>query len=187
MTQIIPPTSKGLGRNCGISSDDLWGIERKSDTPERLIFIYEALVKLNLPPTFSIIDIAAGRGVVINGLSGIFPECKPYIVDIMKYDYDWGKFSRRIKCFVMPVQDFIKRKCGIFDVVMMLNSYRNWSEEVGTSHEIKRGRNDFDEWLIKHAKYFITSGAKLPYEQGEIRGHDFKGVLQLFKLPLSKI
>jgi len=164
-----------------IGKTRLWGIERRSDTPERLIFIYEALTKLNLPPDFSIIDIAGGRGVILNGIAGAFPECHPEILDIVEYKYDWRKFRPNIVIHVIPLQDFIKDKNNkIYDVVMMLNSYRNWKN---IDHQI---RIDFDRWLTEHAKYFITSGATLPYERGEIRGNDYKMQLQLFKMPLSK-
>lgn len=162
----------------------LWGIERKSDTPERLVFIYEALMKLNLPPNFSIIDIAGGHGVIINGIAGLFSECRPTIIDIKRYEGDWERLRYRVRKVVMPLQDFIKRK-GNYDVVMMLNSYRNWKADKKNPERII-ARNEFDTWLVGHVKYFITSGANLPYEQGDIRGWDYKEMLQLFKLPLSK-
>jgi hypothetical protein len=168
----------------------LWGIERRSDTPERLVFIYEALSKLDLAPDFSIIDIACGRAVVIDGLYGLFPKCRPTILDIEKYEYDWAKLKRGIVKLVMPLQEFIQRNNEtVYDVVMMLNSYRNWKgrKYVDKEHTQTRGaiKNSFDLWLVDHARYFIASGAELPYERGEIRGHDFHGELQLFKLPLS--
>ena len=164
----------------------LWDIERRSDTPERIVFIYEALMKLDLPPDFSIIDIAGGRGVVLNGIVGIFPQCKPTIVDIQRYDYDWRKHHQSIKQVVMPLQDFIKQDDIVYDVVMMLNSYRNWKKKSKHTPHRDKAREDFDKWLVGHCRYFITSGADLPYEQGEIRGHDYRNMLQLFKLPLSK-
>lgn len=168
-----------------ICPDSLWGIERFSDKPERMIFIYEALVKLGLPDNFSIIDIAAGRGVVLNGVAGIFPNCDASILDVVAYPYDWAKIPRRVKRYVMPLQKFIKKSDKVYDVVMMLNSYRNWNADRSGL-----ARKDFNHWLESNAKYFITSGVKLgvklPYETGEIRGWDYKGKLQLFKLPLSK-
>lgn len=161
----------------------LWGIERTSDTPERIVFIYNALVKLNLPENFSIVDIAGGRGVIINGIAGLFPNCKPAIVDIVCYPHDWKKFRKSVKIYIMPLQDFIKLDLS-FDVVMMLNSYRNWKKN-DKIEERRTARNNFDAWLPTHAKYFITSGADLPYEQGEINGYDYRRMLQLFKLPLA--
>ncbi|MBU1076383.1 MAG: hypothetical protein KKH98_03770 [Spirochaetes bacterium] len=164
----------------------LWGIERLSDTPERIVFIYEAIKKLvddgKLPENFSIIDIAGGRGVVLNGIVGLFP-CKATILDI-KYHPEWGYLKYRIKRIVMPLQDYIEDDHP-HDIVMMLNSYRNWKKSK-IIIERKKSREQFDEWLPKNAKYFITSGASLPYERGEIRGHDFKSNLQLYKLPLIK-
>jgi len=158
----------------------LWGIERRSDTPERIVFIYEALEKLDLPEDFSIIDIACGRAVVINGLAGLFPKCKPEILDIVEYEYDWAKIRSRIKKHVMPLQDFIKTENKIYDVVMMLNSFRSWRKIDINIY------NDLIVWLENHSKYFITSATELKYEQGEIRGWDYKGNLQLFKMPLLK-
>lgn len=177
-----------MGRRTIIMRDykdlKLWGIERRSDTPERIVFIYEALMKLNLPSNFSIIDIAGGRGVVLNGLAGLFSECVPTILDIKKYEYDWKRHNKHIRHTVMPLQDFIKQSEEMYDVVMMLNSYRNWKANKDNPNRIE-DKNNFDKWLVEHARYFITSGANLPYERGEIRGHDYRETLQLFKLPLS--
>ena len=170
-----------LSRKHSTLDGNLWGIERDSDKPDRLIYIYETLVKLNLPNNFSIVDIAAGRGVVLNGLALAFPECRPEINDIYHYKYDWTKITPRVKFHVEPLQEFIKSQGG-YDVVMMLNSYRNWTGDLDGSIQ-----KSFDKWLVNNAKYFITSGSELPYEQGEIRGKDFRRNLQIFKLPLSKI
>jgi hypothetical protein len=87
----------------------------------------------------------------------------------------------------MPLQDFIEQDDTVYDVVMMLNSYRNWKKKSKHVPHRDKDRKEFDEWLVKHCKYFITSGADLSYEQGEIRGHDYRNMLQLFRLPLSKI
>ena len=142
-------------------------------------------MKLSLPSDFSILDIAGGRGVVLNGIAGLFPQCKPTIIDIKKFDYDWRKHRKSIRQLEMPLQEFIKQDNSIYDVVMMLNSYRNWQKKKSTPKRTA-AREAFDQWLISHAKYFITSGAILPYLQGEIRGHDYRDMLQLFILPLAK-
>lgn len=164
-----------------LSGDKLWGIERRSDTPERIVFIYEALQRLvdegKLPNDFSIIDIAGGRGVVLNGLAGLF-TCVPTILDFNSYP-DWRYLKTSIKMLVKPLQEYIKEGHP-HDVIMMLNSYRNWPK-TNKSGGIK-ARQDFDRWVVKNAKYFVTSNCDLPYKKLEIRGHDFKGVLQLFDL-----
>ena len=125
--------------------------------------------------------------MVINGIAGLFPECKPKIIDIREYKYDWSKLRPQVEQVVMPLQNFIKQDDKVYDVVMMLNSYRNWRKKSKNAPHRANSRNEFDEWLINHCKYFITSGTDIPYEQGEIRGHDYRNMLQLFKMPLSYV
>ena len=153
----------------------IWDIERRSDKPERIVFIYNALKKLNLPSNFSILDMAGGRGVVLNGLSGLFPKCQPTIVDIRSYENDWFKFRANIKTIISPLQDFIKSTEQKFDVVMMLNCYRNWSKHAEVKLLV-------DKWLETHTKYFVTSGCRTTWEQLDITGDDYKSALQLFKI-----
>ena len=162
---------------------ELWNIEGGSDTPERIIFINEAIRGLNLSSDFSILDLAGGRGVVLAGLTGLFPKCRATIVDIRNYPHDWYKLKRNVRCVVSPLQEFIQKEDQVYDVVMMLNSYRSWRGK-GDRVSVKKL---LDLWLAEHAKYFITSGADLEYEKGKISGYDYKGDLQLFKMPLSYV
>ena len=82
----------------------------------------------------------------------------------------------------MPMQKFIKLE-GNYDVVLMLNSYRNFSEKRSNQREAKV---NFDKWLIENAKYFITSNANLPYKKEVLGGCDLIDTpLELYHLPLS--
>lgn len=158
----------------------IWGIEWDSDQPQRLIYIYDAIKKLNLPSDLSIIDVACGHATVINGLRRIFLDSKCKIVDIRRYK-EWDNIAKSIVKIELPLQRFILEDDNKYDIVMMLNSYRFWDKNG-------KERIAFDKWLIEHAKYFITSDGKLPYEKCDIAGNDYRGFkLELYKLPLSSI
>lgn len=157
----------------------IWGIESNSDCPDRIVYIYEAIKKLRLKENFTIVDLAAGHGTIVNGLIRLFPKCKATIVDIVEFPH-WVDISRkRVTKLVMPLQFFIQKDNEHHDIVMMLNSFRLWDEGKMRT----KARNEFLEWLPKYADYFITSGGKLDYKQLEINGFDYAGVpLQLYKL-----
>ncbi len=64
----------------------------------------------------------------------------------------------------MSVQNLVKNN-EHYDVVMMLDSYRNWEGEV---------KEKFDRWLSKNVTYFITSGENAPRWHSEKIGEDVK-------------
>lgn len=116
--------------------------------------IISALEKLKLPESFRIVDIACGNGKIISEIKQAFPNCEAYGNDIL--DFDWGK---DVTFICAPLQEFIKNNKG-FDVIIMLNSYRNWEGKE---------KDDFDVWLKQNTKYFITS---LPWTNVETIGKD---------------
>lgn len=158
----------------------IWGIETNSDCPDRIVYVYEAIKKLELKEDFSIVDIAAGHGTIVNGLMRLFPKCTATIVDIVEYPQWVDISSKRVRKLVIPLQEFIKDWAKEkYDIVMMLNSFRLWDNGKMRT----RAREEFLEWLPKHADYFITSGGKLEYQQLEINGLDYACIpLQLYKL-----
>lgn len=121
----------------------LWGLEKTYDAG-RMIDIYEAIKGL---PIYDIVDIACGVGIVADGLQWKNLEWNIEQFDIKSYP-EWEFLE--VKPYVEDVMEFIKidRK---YDLVMMLNSYRNWD---GEDKEL------FDAWVKRNAKYFITSGGR---------------------------
>ena len=163
------------------SEKKLWGIERTSNRPERLVYIYEALKKIDLPKNFKLVDIACGYGVIVDGLGALFPDATISGVDIVKYK-QWDMISDffGVKMIQMPLQDFIKLD-NKYDVVMMLNSYRNWTVQKNMNKR-SVAKYNFDKWLLSHAKYFITSKGNLTYKK-IIIGSDFRGYeIELYTL-----
>jgi len=133
-----------------------WGIQDQY-AQGRMIEIAIALKKLELKSDFRLVDIACGHGLIADGLKWVFPDAK-----IEQFDYtdeypEWSHLS--VKPYNLDVETLMKRddKDEHFDVVLFLNSYRNWTMQ-----------NEFNEWLKNHARYFITSGR----EDGEVIGMD---------------
>lgn len=113
--------------------------ELKNDT--RGARICELLETLQLEKDFSLVDLACGRGDAVRDIGAHFPEANILGVDIQSFD-EWAKGGRFKKEDMM---DFI-RQPGRWDVVMLLNSYRNWE---GSDKVL------FEKWLGEHSRYFI--------------------------------
>jgi hypothetical protein len=154
--------------------DCLWGIEWNADQPDRIVHIYEALKKLDLPIGFNLIDIAAGHGTTVNGLARLFPKSKFTILDIRRYD-EWKNIAKSIIKLEIPLQKFITKNVSHYNVVMMLNSFRYW-KSPGPS------KDNFMQWLTTYADYFITSDGRLSFPRLEIEGIDYKHKLELYKI-----
>ena len=122
-------------------TQSIWGINKNYEA-YRIVPIYYALKDLDLPSNFTIVDIACGHGIIIDAVASLFRECRALAVDINEYP-EWAHLGVRKR--VISIQEFIKQGRQ-FDVVMMLNSYRNW---------IGQDKDEFDEWVKKNVRYFI--------------------------------
>lgn len=119
-----------------------WGLEPTYDAG-RMIDIYLALQGKEWG---SLVDVACGTGIIADGLKWVRPLATIDQFDIEEYP-EWRHLNVRPE--KLDVNEFIKRDRK-YDVVLFLNSYRN--TETGFD------KAAFDEWLLGHAKYFITSG-----------------------------
>lgn len=146
----------------------IWGLNIPAD-PGRAIQIYEAIKDLEIK---SIVDVACGVGLVAEGLHWVMPkECEIEHFDIEEYQ-EWS--CLRLKPSVGNLFDFITVDKK-YDLVMFLNSYRNWDEEP---------REKFNSWLKRNAKYFITSGEYGPTEDYKVIGDDYHNSHASHKLKL---
>jgi len=142
----------------------VWGIENDYN-PGRAIQIYEEIKDLEFK---NLVDIACGFGMVAESLKWVFPD-----KDITQFDFwdypEWEKLS--VVPYRQDVMDFIKEDKK-YDIVMFLNSYRNWDK-----------KDKFNEWLYGHAKYFITSGENNIRGKKKIIGMDSKGhKMEIYKI-----
>lgn len=162
----------------------IWGADRRVSNLDCIVYIYEAIKRLNLPEDFSMIDMACGNGLIIDTLARVFPKMKATIMDAREYP-TWSKMKKSNRKVKLPIQLFIKKeKHNKYDIVMILDTYRMWKPSDPFKVEL-------DGWILKHAKYFLTSGAKWTYPQLPIQGYDlgYGGgnrqdyPLELYKLP----
>jgi hypothetical protein len=119
----------------------LWGNDGRKRA-ERIPEIITAIRGLGLPPDFSIVDIACGEGEVLIEIKKEFPECRASGIDILGFP-SWPAIPQFTQ---MSLQEFIRTSDQKYDVVMMLNSYRNWPD-----------KHEFDKWIRENAHYFIYS------------------------------
>jgi len=144
----------------------IWGLNIQVD-PGRAIQIYEAIKDLKVK---SVLDIACGLGLVVESLHWVM-DCDMEHFDIEPYK-EWDRL--RVKPSVKNLFDFIKEDKP-YDVVLFLNSYRNWDEEP---------RKKFNDWLRRNAKYFITSGDYGPKEEYTVIGEDYHNDYDKYQLKM---
>jgi hypothetical protein len=151
----------------GADKRRIWGLEPYYD-PGRAIQIHEAIKGLKIK---TVIDMACGVGIVAESLAWVIPGHFTQF-DIEEYP-EWEFL--KIKPTKADLFQFIKEDTK-FDLVLMLNSYRNWDEEP---------RKEFNGWLKRNAKYFITSyeGENPVCDNWSVIGKDVKGhSLKLYTL-----
>lgn len=126
----------------------IWQNDGKEE-PNRGANIIIELTRLHnankLSEAFQILDIAAGNANVLAEIKHAFPKCKAEAIDIVPFP-EWDRHD--FPCIPMALQEFIHKDNRQYEVVMMLNSYRNWT---GPEKE------EFDRWIYSHAKFFVTS------------------------------
>lgn len=137
-----------------------WGLEQRYDAG-RMIDIYDAIKVL---PIESILDVACGTGIILDGLWWKMQKHTMKQFDIEEYP-EWQYLE--VKPEKRDVMEFIK-KDRAYDLVMFLNAYRNWDDEP---------RERFNSWLKRNAKYFITSyeGENPASNNWKVIGRDVKG------------
>lgn len=146
----------------------LWGIEPRYEAG-RMIDIHLAIKDL---PIESVVDIACGHGIILDGLWWKNQHLKCEQFDIEEYP-EWKNLQ--IEPNVTDLMDFIKEDRK-YDLVLFLNAYRNWDAEP---------KENFNQWLKRNAKYFISSNPddEGPSDNWSLIGRDAKGYeLKLYTL-----
>jgi hypothetical protein len=138
-----------LNADIDIMQDKLWenGYVQKTNDKDRFEAIQTFIEKANLSPNSYIIDVCCGTGGVIGMLKDYFSDFVCIGIDILEYP-EWFKYPK-VHFTRLSIQDLVKVKQA-YDVIMLLNTYRNWSGHEGL-------KKQFDKWIKNNAKYFIAS------------------------------
>lgn len=142
----------------------IWGDDTKDHPFTRIESIAKALRSI-YPNSFKYLDLCCGEGDVIIELARVFTDSQFFGLDMTKYP-EWEYAPRNITFKCMYLQDYIKYSMDQMDVVSLLNTHRNWPEEM------KQVKEDLYKWLPTHCMYFITSitnkDIKVPFNYGFI-------------------
>lgn len=152
-----------------------WGPPRKKDDFRRNKYIIEELRSIYGDNPFTVLDLACGLANILSEISAIFPNSSCSGVDVVDYE---ERYPGRYAFLEQKVQDFIRETDKEFDVVIMLESYRNWDWETGDKLKRYGGkfRNEFDNWVRRHAKHFIFTGDS-KWESRSIGKDDYFDIL----------
>jgi hypothetical protein len=123
-------------------------------------FIAQNLLSLKLNIK-SILDICCGRGFVLQGIKLWYPEAACYGLDMETFT-DWNQWDK-LTFIKSSLQEFIKNTSQTFDLVLMMETWRNWSQQDDGGNF----RRELIDWFKWHTKYFVCSGPLLELEEYE--------------------
>ena len=119
-------------------------------------FLQGMVAKKLLRSDFTILDLCCGDAMVLNHVARKFPECKAYGTDIAKFDYH-KLLVENATVYGVALQDVISfEPPARIDVVMMLNTFRQW-EHAGLTKEDAELPEWVEEWLRLYAHRSILT------------------------------
>jgi hypothetical protein len=136
--------------------------------PAMIIRFVERLSQRGLlPRDVSVLDIACGDGVVLWQIQKSFPQAACYGVDCNKGMFPAHAMVERdgVRLYKVYIQHLLKNDSDQpFDVVLMLNTYRDWKAADLRGHEI-----DLPElanrWFERNGIYVVLTMEREEYEQ----------------------
>jgi hypothetical protein len=136
--------------------------DKQFSRPALIVQFLQRLLEKNLiPGNFSVLDIACGDAVVLWQIKKNFPASDCYGIDCNK-----GRFSSHaqvekagVRLYAGFIQHLFKADAPApFDMVLMLNTYRDWKAADLREHE--RELPDLaHRWFEANAKYIVLTVA----------------------------
>ena len=128
--------------------------------PALIIGFLKKLIQAGaLPNSFSVLDIACGDGIVLWQIQKSFPNAACYGIDCNKGNFPAHAMVERggVRLYKAYIQHLFRNDVRHpFDVVLMLNTYRDWKAADLRGHEI-----DLPElanhWFERNALYVILT------------------------------
>lgn len=107
-----------------------------------------------IPIAFTLVDLGCGDAKIIKILKQIFPRANIIGVDIWSHESHIVAKSFGVKFYYCYMQDIVKHRISpSVDVVLLLNSYRNWEASCVTDEF----RFFLEEWLRENSKHTIVT------------------------------
>ena len=136
--------------------------------PAMIIRFVERLSQRGLlPRAFSVLDIACGDGIVLWQIHKAFPESACYGVDCNKGEFPAHSMVERdgVRLYKGYIQHLFKKDSEQpFDIVLMLNTYRDWKAADLRGHEIDLP-DLANRWFERNGSYVILTTERQGYEQ----------------------
>lgn len=150
-----------------------WREDDLRSRPAQIIKTLEQLLYNDLlDGDFTCLDICCGDAVVLWQIKRAFPKARCYGLDLNAGQIDTHKMVQEqgVKLFRATIQRlFADTPDVLFDVCMMLNTYRGWKS--ADLQDSERWIPDtVDEWFRQHARYTILTVSDTQIEQLKSKG-----------------
>lgn len=137
-----------------------WRADDEQSRPAQIIDAFKRLAyNCLLPYDFSVLDICCGDALALWQIKRAFPFSKCYGLDLNAGQIKTHEMveEQGVKLYRATIQRlFAGTPDVVFDVCIMLNTYRGW--EAADLHDDEKWLpNTADAWFRKHAKYTILT------------------------------
>jgi methyltransferase family protein len=145
--------------------------------PARIISFVRRLIQSDvLGVNFSALDIACGDGIVLWQMQKAFPNSRCYGIDCNKGNFASHAIveSEGVRLYKGYIQHlFTSASDRSFDVIMMLNTYRDWKAADLRVHETNLPELA-DRWFESNGRYLFLTVEQRGYAQLERRGFSLR-------------
>lgn len=143
-------------------------IQRPFSRPAMIVTFLKRLCENKiLPEDFSVLDIACGDGIVLWQIQKAFPQSACYGVDCNKGQFPAHAMVERdgVRISKAYIQHLFKSDSEEpFDVVLMLNTYRDWKAADLRGHEIDLP-DLANHWFERNGRYLVLTTERQGYDQ----------------------
>lgn len=120
-------------------------------------YIKRLIEEGKIEKNFTLVDLFCGDAIIIRLLKQRFKLADITGVDINKFKEHEEAVKVGVKFKYRFVQKYIKNRRDKVDIVLMLNTYRNFN----TSNMTKRDFHKINKWIFKVAKHAIVTTSNM--------------------------
>jgi hypothetical protein len=144
---------------------------RKKNCRTRIIRTYlKSLVdKEKITCNFRLVDLFCGDAIIITYLKKYFKTAEIIGVDINRFDTHEEAKKSGVEIKYKYVQKYIKTRREKIDVLLMLNTYRNYSLSGMTKREFDK----INKWMLKTCRHAIITAKNIK----RIKKYGFKPLI----------
>lgn len=122
-------------------------------------YIRKLIADKKIEKNFTLVDLFCGDAIIITLLKKAFKTADITGIDIKEFNEHDTAIEIGVKIRYKYVQKYIKNRRDQIDIILMLNTYRNFN----TSGMSERDFHKINKWILKVAKHAIVTTSSIKH------------------------